>query len=303
MNDINVLTILHPELSEIEFYSVVDHLVSLGCHFTYTGFVDSIELGGKTLYSDISVSEVDVTDYDVFYMAGGWAAQIISNNENSTEAFTLIQNVFDAGLLLTSICGGAYIFAAADVINGTQIAGYSGHKKAIEAAGGIYVDENVVIDGQFVTAQAGSHRQLVLSIADVLGYYEETPPVFVNLVIEQLGDKQYNATVETADESPIQSVLIKIYEKLENEQKTLFKTVTLSETSTEYTFSGTISMTHDGIYSLDVSIIDCFDNDVIENEVAEIDTEKKMNKTNSPFTILLACIFCIAGVILARRRK
>ena len=88
----------------------------------------------------------------------------------------------------------------------------------------------------------------------------------------------------------------------DDNQKTFIKIVILEETSDEFTFSGIISMTQDGIYSLDVSMRDWFGNYAVEADVVEIDTEINMNKTSTNFVITLVCIFCIAGFIIVRRR-
>ncbi|MCE7749836.1 MAG: hypothetical protein GPJ51_15725 [Candidatus Heimdallarchaeota archaeon] len=305
MSEVNVLTILHPELSTTDFFGVVNYLTNLECQITYTGFVSSVYLSGKRLYTDITVSEVDVNDYDIFYIAGGWAAQTISEGENSAEAFTLVQNAYNAGLLMTSVCGGAYIFAAADIVNGTQITGYEGLETIVEAAGGTYVDSTVVIDGQFITAQYGYHNNLVETIADVLGFYEETPPSFVNITIEKLEDKQCNVTVETIDASSVNKVTIMIYQILEDNQTTFIKSESLYKTSNEYIFSEIISFTSDGNYSLDVSIIDCYNNYAVEANIAEIEivTEINTSKTYSTLVISLACIICFAGFTTIRRRN
>ena len=206
---------------------------------------------------------------------------------------------------MTSVCGGAYIFAAADIINGTQITGYEGLETVVEAAGGTYVDDTVVIDDQFITAQYGFHNHLVEAIADLLGYYEETPPSFVNITIEQLEDKQYNVTIETIDASSVNKVTLMIYKILEDNQTTFIKSETLHKTSDEFIFSGIISFTPDGNYSLDVSIIDCYGNYVLEANIAEIEvvTEINTSKTYSTFIISLACIICFAGFTKIRRRN
>ncbi len=306
-NGINVLTIIHPEVDENQFSGVVSLLLSYGCTVTYTGFVSSITVHTKTISRDLLVSEVDVNDYDVFFMAGGWAASRISEGPNSAEAFTLVQQAVNASVLMTSICGGAHLFAAANIINGIRITAYDGLEAYIESMGGIYDSSTLVHSGNFVTAQHHYHISLAEKIADVLGIYEQTSPTCISMNVVKLNDTCFNITVETADESPVKNVLIPIYEIYEDNSTSYLYSEELDETSTDYTFSGVISFSQAGNYSLGVYVIDCYGNlyletDITELNIPEIITETPTNTTNSTILISLICLVCLVGTTIVRRR-
>jgi len=303
MYDIEVLTIIHPEIIAAEMFDVTNLLAGLGCHITYTGFDESVILAGQTIYRDIAVSEVNASDYDIFFMAGGWAGRRIVEGENSAEAITLIQDLFNAGVLMTSVCGGANLFVFADIINGTSLTAYDELATEIEAAGGTYIDAILVIDEPFITVQGLFQHELVPAIAEVLGYYEEVPPSFVDIEVELTGDKEYNVTVETADDSLVQQVVIYIYKISDTNESTFVKGVTFKETDDGYTFSGIIGFTTHGTYSLDVTIIDWFGNSVIESNVAMFDTDLNTDKSETSVIVSIISLSCFAVFIVSRYHK
>ncbi|MCE7741292.1 MAG: hypothetical protein GOP50_02435 [Candidatus Heimdallarchaeota archaeon] len=302
MYGIKVLTIIHPEIIAAELFDVTNHLAGLGCHITYTGFVDSVILSSQTIYRDISVSEVNASDYDVFFMAGGWAGRRIVEGENSAEAITLIQNLFNAGVLMTSVCGGANLFVFADIINGTSLTAYDELAPEIEAAGGTYIDSTLVIDEPFVTVQGLFQHELVPAIAEVLGYYEEVPPSFVDLNVDYAGDLEYNVTVETDDDTLVQNVIIWIY-KISDNQSTFFKGVTFKQTTDGFSFSGIISFTEHGIYSFDISITDWFGNSVMEPNAITINTVLDTEKSETRIISSILSLSCLGLIVFSMKNK
>lgn len=104
---------------------------------------------------DILISEVNnniLSQYDcVFIPSGGhWSALL-----NDPTTLNLIVEAYSLGLIISSLCVGIRVLAAADIVNGVRIAYDSNSATQVTVAGGITVVARVVTDQRIVTGTTG----------------------------------------------------------------------------------------------------------------------------------------------------
>lgn len=97
-----------------------------------------------------SLSEVRAEDYELLYIPGGKAPAKLREDG---QVLTFVREFALRQRPLAAICHGAQLLATADLIGGKRIAAWPEIRGEIEEAGGIFVDEALVIDDQFITAR------------------------------------------------------------------------------------------------------------------------------------------------------
>ncbi len=104
---------------------------------------------------DMAFSDVNPADYDLLVIPGGapdGAPATVAKNKKAQE---ITKAFFKADKPVAVICHGPYTLATSDVIKGRHLTGYwyDDVPEEIKAAGGIYEDEQVVVDGNLVTSR------------------------------------------------------------------------------------------------------------------------------------------------------
>lgn len=105
---------------------------------------------GLELKSSRKLEDIDPEIYKLLYLPGGKAPATLKKNDKALEVAKFFAK---NGKLISAICHGPQILAAADVIRGRRIAGWPEIKDEITEAGAEYADEETVLDGPFITAR------------------------------------------------------------------------------------------------------------------------------------------------------
>ena len=114
---------------------------------------------GLGLKESKSILDVHSKDYDLLYLPGGKAPEKLRDNER---VLNFVREFTNSGKLIAAVCHGPQILVSAGVIKGKKIAAWPAVKEEIEKAGGIYANEALKEDGQFITARKPGdlHRHL-----------------------------------------------------------------------------------------------------------------------------------------------
>jgi protease I len=102
------------------------------------------------LKKSMKIAEVDAEDYVLLYLPGGKAPAELRENR---DALALTKDFIEEGKPISAVCHGPQILAAAGVIKGYRIAAFPAIENEIRIAGGTYVNQEVLIDGPFITAR------------------------------------------------------------------------------------------------------------------------------------------------------
>jgi protease I len=137
---------------EKRIYAMVLHEIPPGWDITQ-------ETPGYHLAADIAFSEIREHQYSGMFLTGGRAPEYIRYDEHLLRA---LRHCFEAGKPVCSVCHGAEIVAAADVIRGRRMATVAKCKLDIELVGATYVNEPCVRDGNLVSGRTwhDQHRYM-----------------------------------------------------------------------------------------------------------------------------------------------
>jgi len=104
---------------------------------------------------DLTMDEVDPQLYDLLLIPGGDPQGAPTTVRNSVKAQEIARAFFAAGKPVAAICHGPYLLVSAGLVAGRRLTSFwgDGAPDEIIAAGGIYVDEDVVVDGNLITSR------------------------------------------------------------------------------------------------------------------------------------------------------
>lgn len=108
------------------------------------------ERPGYHLAADIAFRDVDPAAYAGLVISGGRAPEYLRYD---ADLLKLTKAFFVANKPVASVCHGIEIVAAADVIRGREVTTVAKCKFDAEFSGGTYVDREVVVSGNLVTAR------------------------------------------------------------------------------------------------------------------------------------------------------
>lgn len=115
---------------------------------------------GMGLKETLAVGNVSAADYSMLYIPGGNAPEELRKND---KVLALVKEFAKLGKPIAAICHGAQVLISADLVKDRRITAWPEVKGELEEAGGIFVDEALVEDGQFITGRKPGdlHRHLV----------------------------------------------------------------------------------------------------------------------------------------------
>ncbi|MBA4066094.1 MAG: peptidase [Isosphaera sp.] len=108
------------------------------------------ERPGYTLAADAAFRDVDPDGLVGMVITGGRAPEYLRYD---ADLLRITRALFAANKPVASVCHGIEIVAAADVIRGREVATVAKCKLDCEFSGGAYVDREVVVSGNLVTAR------------------------------------------------------------------------------------------------------------------------------------------------------
>lgn len=119
----------------------------------------TIGTGGKTSYAskegypakvDCSIDQVSAKDFDGVIIPGGFAPDFLRRYE---KVIAFVRQIHDEGKIVAAICHGGWLLVSADIIHGRKVTCFFAIKDDLKAAGGHYVDQEVVVDRNIITAR------------------------------------------------------------------------------------------------------------------------------------------------------
>ncbi|MES2339541.1 MAG: type 1 glutamine amidotransferase domain-containing protein [Pseudomonadota bacterium] len=106
---------------------------------------------GDTIAPDITVDDVDTSDYDALLLPGGVAnPDTLRMNDRAVE---IVGEFMDEDKIVAAICHGPWLLAEADVIDGKTLTSWPSIRTDLENAGADVVDQEVAIDGNLITSR------------------------------------------------------------------------------------------------------------------------------------------------------
>ena len=100
---------------------------------------------------DQTVGEADPTAYDALMLPGGVANPDALRTDKGAVDF--IRTFVDSGKPVAAICHAPWSLIEADVVRGRTLTSWPSLQTDVRNAGGTWVDEEVVVDGNLVTSR------------------------------------------------------------------------------------------------------------------------------------------------------
>jgi protease I len=100
---------------------------------------------------DRTVDQARPTEYDALFLPGGVGnPDQLRMNEG---AMAFFRSMYESGKPIGAICHAPWVLVEADVVRGRRVTSWPSLQTDIRNAGGQWVDEEVVIDGQLATSR------------------------------------------------------------------------------------------------------------------------------------------------------
>ena len=106
---------------------------------------------GDKVDVDKTIDEVKVEDYDALVLPGGQINPDKLRLEPSVVDF--VREFAHSGKPLAAICHGPWLLVEADVVKGKTVTSWPSIRTDLRNAGAQVVDQEVAIDGQFITSR------------------------------------------------------------------------------------------------------------------------------------------------------
>jgi len=111
---------------------------------TYTG------KHGYPAPADLLLRDARSRDFCGLLVPGGFMPDKLRRDP---KVLSLTREFFEQGKLVAFICHGGWIPISAKILNGRRVTGSRGIKDDLENAGGLWVDEPVVVDGNLISSR------------------------------------------------------------------------------------------------------------------------------------------------------
>jgi protease I len=110
---------------------------------------------GYSLKITKTIADVDPEQYDLLVIPGGFPEGAPATVRKIKKAQEIARSFFAKDKPVASICHGPWLLVSADLVRGRHLTGFwhDGVPEQIKAAGGIYEDREVVVDGNLVTSR------------------------------------------------------------------------------------------------------------------------------------------------------
>ncbi len=105
---------------------------------------------GYPVVADKSLAEVRAADLDAVIIPGGWAPDILRQDERVVK---LVREMDRSGKVVAAICHAGWVLCSADIVRGRKATCFVAIKDDLIHAGAKYVDEEVVVDRNLITSR------------------------------------------------------------------------------------------------------------------------------------------------------
>ena len=105
---------------------------------------------GYPVVAERSIADVRYQDFDAVVIPGGWAPEALRQDERMVR---FVREMHGSGRIVGAICHAGWMLVSADIARGRRVTCYTAIKDDVRQAGGHYVDEEVVVDGNLITSR------------------------------------------------------------------------------------------------------------------------------------------------------
>jgi len=155
LRDKRIAVLAEQQYEELELWYPVLRFREAGAQVEIigTGKESYASKHGYPVHVTQQASQVRGADFDAVIIPGGYAPDHMRRH---APMVNLVKEAVAAGKLVAAICHGGWLLCSARCLAGKQVTGFFAIRDDLENAGGIYVDAEVVRDGNLITARVPS---------------------------------------------------------------------------------------------------------------------------------------------------
>ncbi|HTB23082.1 MAG TPA: type 1 glutamine amidotransferase domain-containing protein [bacterium] len=138
---------------EMELWYPYYRLQEAGCAVDLVGSTAGAVYEGKHGYpvkSDKDSASVKASDYDLVLIPGGYSPD---HMRRCPATLSLVREAARLNKPLAAICHGGWMLASCADLKGRRLTSYSSIKDDLVNAGALWVDQDVVVDGNLITSR------------------------------------------------------------------------------------------------------------------------------------------------------
>jgi len=105
---------------------------------------------GVGIKSSLAPEDVDINEIAAVIIPGGYAPGKMRLNKLMVN---IVRNAFISSKIIASICHGGQMLVEAAIVRGKNVTSWKGVATDLKNAGGNYLDQEVVVDGNLVTSR------------------------------------------------------------------------------------------------------------------------------------------------------
>jgi protease I len=155
--DLRAVVLTADKFEDMELFVPYFRLLDAGAHVDIAA-PSRDDIGGEhgyTVSPDLLIDDVDPDAYDLLIVPGGFPDGAPAVVRGIAKAQQIARSFFAADKPVASICHGPWLLVSADLVRGRHLTSYwhDGVPEEIRAAGGLWQDEPVVVDGNLVTSR------------------------------------------------------------------------------------------------------------------------------------------------------
>lgn len=148
-----VAVLIEQQYQELEVWYPVYRLREAGCQVTLIAPEAGTTYPSKLGYpakSDKAAKDVKAGDFDGIVIPGGFAPDYIRRSEPMLK---LVRDMAEQGKVIAAICHGPWVLCSTTALKGKKATCFYAIKDDVINAGGKYVDEECVVDGNLITSR------------------------------------------------------------------------------------------------------------------------------------------------------
>jgi protease I len=173
LDHVQIAVLAESQYQELELWYPVLRLRETGANVLVVGPASGQTYASKLGYpvrADIAAADIRAEDVDAVIIPGGFAPE---GMRRSPAMVNLVREVHAQGGLVAAICHAGWMLASAGIVRGRDVTCVSIIKDDVIAAGGKYVDQPVVRDGNIITSRLPS--DLPDFCREIVSYLQATP--------------------------------------------------------------------------------------------------------------------------------
>jgi len=148
-----VFILVETTYNDLEFWYPYYRLREEGAEVIVVGPVGGVVYHGKAglpVKTDVGMADVSAVDCDGLIIPGGYAPDHMRRHP---EMVKLVKECVESGKIVAAICHAGWMLASAEVLKGRTVTSFFAIKDDLVHAGAVYVDREVVVDGNIITSR------------------------------------------------------------------------------------------------------------------------------------------------------